>query len=216
MRAKLRIYWDTLRVGADGVSLHLNTCPRSYGGEAAGTHNAYAPLGDHVGPDQWGSFGQAGDYTADRWPTGCAHCGAPVPTDARDDYGRGLLPGTEGAWWVRQVFEQRLYDAPGGVPAPGDIFYREHADPTRCWDWDNCTGPHLIVVCPNGREWDVDSRASNCDMREERTHRCWVRHGSPEDGNVHVDKNGRTCGAGAGSILAGSYHGHLVHGVFCP
>jgi len=44
-------------------------------------------------------------------------------------------------------------------------------------------------------------------------HRCWVRHGRPEDGTLHVDKNGVTCAAGAGSIVAGNFHGFL-HGGF--
>jgi hypothetical protein len=67
-----------------------------------------------------------------------------------------------------------------------------------------------MVVLPNGHIWDVDGRASNCDMKEDRTHRCWVRHGDPP--NVHVDKNGHTCHAGAGSILSGNYHGFLHNG----
>lgn len=44
-------------------------------------------------------------------------------------------------------------------------------------------------------------------------HKCWVRHGDPRASNVTVDKNGDTCSAGAGSILAGDYHGFLQAGV---
>jgi len=58
----------------------------------------------------------------------------------------------------------------------------------------------------------IDSRASNCTMPDDNAHRCWVRHGRPEDGTLHVDKNGLTCAAGGGSILAGNYHGFLHHG----
>ena len=45
-------------------------------------------------------------------------------------------------------------------------------------------------------EWDIDGRANNCSMLEDRTHRCWVRHGEPPD--VTVDKDGPTCTAGRG------------------
>lgn len=80
------------------------------------------------------------------------------------------------------------------------------------FEWKNETGPHLIVVLPNGRIWDIDSRASNCDQKSDDTHRCWVRHGDVP--LITVDKNGHTCGAGAGSILAGDYHGYLRNGEF--
>jgi hypothetical protein len=81
--------------------------------------------------------------------------------------------------------------------------------PKNFW-WDNFDGRHLHVKLPNGREWNIDSRCSNCTLPNDRTHRCWVRHGEPP--NVHVDKNGHTCSAGAGSIVAGSYHGFLHNG----
>ena len=77
---------------------------------------------------------------------------------------------------------------------------------------DNCPGEHLYAVLPNGRYWDIDSRASNCGRPDDRTHRCWVRHGEPP--NVTVDKQGDTCTAGAGSILADDYHGFLRAGEF--
>lgn len=75
--------------------------------------------------------------------------------------------------------------------------------------WQNETGPHLIVATPGG-SWDVDSRCSNCTLIADELHRCWVRHGEPP--NVTVDKNGLTCGAGAGSIICGNYHGFLQNG----
>jgi lambda family phage portal protein len=51
-----------------------------------------------------------------------------------------------------------------------------------------------------GGTWDIDGRASNCTRPDDDTHRCWVRHGDPRTGVVHVDKDGDTCGAGSGSI----------------
>ena len=71
---------------------------------------------------------------------------------------------------------------------------------------------HLTVVTPSGREWDIDSRASNCTLKNDNAHRCWVRHGKPPA--ITVDKNGLTCRAGAGSIVSGSYHGFLRGGHF--
>lgn len=79
-------------------------------------------------------------------------------------------------------------------------------------DWDNDIGKHLVVVTPSGRSWDIDSRASNCTLPEDRMHRCWIRHGVPP--NISVDKVGRTCSAGAGSIVSGAYHGYLRNGEF--
>lgn len=61
------------------------------------------------------------------------------------------------------------------------------------------------------RQW-----ASNCTMPDDKNHKCWVRHGRPEDGTLHVDKNGHTCAAGAGSIVAGNYHGFLHNGHLTP
>jgi hypothetical protein len=91
------------------------------------------------------------------------------------------------AWWMKHRNESGLYGC----------------------DWDNQTTPELIVRTPGG-SWNIDSRASNCTMPQDRTHRCWVRHGEPP--NIHVDKSGHTCNAGAGSIVCGKYHGFLHNG----
>jgi hypothetical protein len=74
-------------------------------------------------------------------------------------------------------------------------------------------GIHLCVNTPGG-PWEVDGRASNCTMPDDDVHRCWVRHGDPRTGSIHVDKNGPTCAAGAGSIISGNYHGFLHNGEF--
>lgn len=75
----------------------------------------------------------------------------------------------------------------------------------------------LTVMTPGGM-WMVDSRASNCTLPGDDIHKCWVRHGDPRTGDVHVDKNGVTCQAGAGSIATAGYHGFLNHGYLtsCP
>jgi hypothetical protein len=114
-----------------------------------------------------------------------------------------------------------LYDAPVG--AMWDAHWMAHGDVR--------TGPDgitLVVKTPGG-DWLVDSECSNCTrtqwgpkeidgvMRERvwlgRTHYCWVRHGDPrKPETLHVDKNGDTCSAGAGSIQSGDYHGFLHNG----
>lgn len=72
---------------------------------------------------------------------------------------------------------------------------------------DHC----LIVKCPpNGHEWTVDGRCSNCTKPTDDLHKCWIRHGTPP--NITVDKNGNTCSAGAGSILVPGWHGYLRNG----
>lgn len=59
--------------------------------------------------------------------------------------------------------------------------------------------------------WMIDGRASNCTMPADHEHRCWVRHGTVGE-KLHVDKNGVTCAAGAGSIAIEGYHGFLHNG----
>ncbi len=96
---------------------------------------------------------------------------------------------------------------PGACFDDGDIFDRE----SRTYR----TGPDgrsLMVVCPDRHIWGIDGRASNCTMKSDNEHRCWVRHGDPSQGNLHVDKNGITCSAGAGSIDTGKFHGFLHNG----
>lgn len=70
----------------------------------------------------------------------------------------------------------------------------------------------LMVRLPNGHDWAVDSRASNC-TRPDAPHQCWIRHGDPRIEPITVDKSGDTCAAGAGSILSGDYHGFLINGI---
>lgn len=76
-------------------------------------------------------------------------------------------------------------------------------------EWCGPDGKSFTVMTPGG-EWCIDSRASNCDMKNDKTHKCWCRHG--EAPNFTVNKVGYTCGAGAGSILIGKYHGFLING----
>ena len=116
-----------------------------------------------------------------------------------------------------QLFHNELYKRGDN----GEVleFDRRKIPPGAMWyaDWMNDfhTGPDgrcLVVMTPGG-EWIIDSRASNCTMPNDKEHKCWIRHGTPP--MVTVDKTGgKTCAAGAGSIIAGNYHGFLVNGEF--
>lgn len=128
-----------------------------------------------------------------RWDVkGTCHCAMPSKLDTR--HGRKIY---------RRIDTGEELGVKSSVP-PGAIYvagYRSGPD-----------GRALTVVCPDGHHWFIDGRASNCTMKGDDMHRCWVRHGRPEDGTLHVDKNGNTCAAGAGSIDTGKWHGFLHNG----
>lgn len=131
-----------------------------------------------------------------RWPQHCERCGQPFAVT--DEY---------------QIFTDRIMRR---IDTGEEIVDRE-LPPGACIDawWHSRKGPDgraLQVVLPDRSPWLIDQRASNCTMPDDNTHRCWVRHGRPEDGTLHVDKNGHTCQAGAGSIVSGNYHGFLHNG----
>lgn len=146
-----------------------------------------------------------------RWPKMCRHCGQSFQDgDEYQLHGKQIyvLPDTGDrytlrdapigacwdAWWVHSRSRRRGDAVPGVGSMLGD------------------DGRSLTVKCPDGHEWMIDARASNCTLPNDETHHCWVRHGKPEDGTLHVDKNGNTCQAGAGSIMTGKWHGFLHNG----
>ncbi len=135
---------------------------------------------------------RAEDRPADWRPT-CERCGAAPPPGAELEHFAGV---------------SRLYDTPSGRPEPGSIFVADWLP--RDFMFDDVER-HLICVLPNGHHWHMTGRASNCTMPEDRKHRCWVVH-EEAPGVFHVDKNGNTCAAGAGSIAAPGWHGFLHHG----
>lgn len=148
-----------------------------------------------------------------RWPT---HCGRGCGYRFTDD--------DEWQDWSELIY--RRTDTGERVtlrePRPDAVNAPSSAPPGACWDawwmpqgWRGPDGIALMVRCPNGHDWHVDGRASNCTMPDDNIHKCWVRHGDPRECRVTVDKNGATCAAGAGSIQAGDdYHGFLIDGVF--
>jgi hypothetical protein len=189
-RAWLRVYW-----GKD--------CQNRWGTNKPGYHDAQVFLIDSDKIGDWSLGGKEEDYPRDRWPTKCDHCEMLAPEDAK-----------------LQVFRKRRYDNPEGIPQPGDMFWTTwhgHTDVRTgesgdgCYWHDNCDGRHLQVILPNGNEWDIDGRASNCTKPDDKSHRCWVREGEPP--NITAGKQGNTCSAGGGSIKSGDYHGFLRNGV---
>lgn len=132
-----------------------------------------------------------------RWPTHCT-C--------------GYAFGPDDPW---QLFYERLYRD----PRTGAEYTIRDAPPGAMWraEWMEDVaayrgpdGQCLAVVLPDGHQWMIDGRASNCTRPKDNDHKCWVRHGEPP--NLTVDKNGNTCQAGAGSIVSAGYHGFLVDG----
>lgn len=160
--------------------------------------------------------------TDPRWPTKCDRCGKPFEKGGtyqlftkqiyvRPDTGfRCTLadapPGAVwDAWWVSYRYKRRR---PGQPPGP-----LEPAIATGVGKMIGPDGRCLVVRLPDGHDWMIDSRASNCTLPQDNSHHCWVRTGRPEDGTLHVDKNGNTCAAGAGSILTDKWHGFLHNGM---
>lgn len=88
---------------------------------------------------------------------------------------------------------------------PGAMWFADWLNDWHCGPDGRC----LVVKTPGG-DWVVDSRASNCGLPDDNEHKCWIRHG--EAPNITVDKNGKTCTAGAGSIQCRNYHGFLRNG----
>lgn len=131
-----------------------------------------------------------------RWPKACSKCGY---TFDKNDY---------------EVFQDVLYRFPDGSQKT----QREFPIGTmwNAWwynDLKGLAGPDGQSICvrlPGNHDWLIDGPASNCTMPNDNVHKCWVRHGTPP--NITVDKNGHTCGAGAGSILVPGYHGFLRNG----
>ncbi len=211
-RASLRVYW-----GGGGESDPRNdVCPNAHGRGTPGYHNAETPLTTTEKIGDWDLGGKPEDYPDARWPAKCDHCGAAVPAGVPIDPPASSWvddPNAERGFRYqsvvnRQVFRNRLYDTASGSPEPGDVYRMSWHG---ACGWSNCQGEHLHVVLPNGWDWDVMSRCSNCGSPEDKTHRCWVlREEAP--GVFHVDKTGHTCSAGAGSIAAPGFHGFLHHG----
>lgn len=160
-----------------------------------------------------------------RWPATCERCAYTFDaSDARQDFTQHVFRR------VDTGEQMELRAAPVGAMW-FNAWMAKYPDRT------GPDGRYLVVRTPGG-DWEVDSRCSNCDSpcehcgvpyllhteggkhghnpaacksyKDARPHKCWVRHG--EAPNITVDKVGVTCGAGAGSIMCGTYHGFLRGG----
>lgn len=150
------------------------------------------------------------DHDDPRWPTGCRRCDFIFGVDDR------WQTWQEGIYLRPDTGQQYVLHQSAGADGLGAPSAPVGASWDAWWMSDWAKGPDgicLMVRLPNGHDWMVDNEANNCTRPGDRNHKCWVRHGDPRESNVTVDKNGATCAAGAGSILAGDYHGFLVGGV---
>jgi hypothetical protein len=217
-RARFRTYWYTGIVkaitpsGHSELATYVDRCPNHFD-----AHEAHAPLEDVAEVTAWRRWeAVTPDGPEDkRWPSVCEHCSALAPAETSPPYAVGARV----VELRRHVDIDRLYSNPSGELEVGNLVYlpchRGKGPGDVCPYWDNCDGRHLHAVLPNGHMWDIDSRANNCTLKEERTHRCWTKEGDPA---VHltVGKTGPTCAAGAGSIRHGDYHGFLDGHVIAP
>lgn len=176
-------------------------------------HRSSVVIGDE--PDVGLPGGDAHPHDDARWPTHCP-CGYAFVVDDNFYLDRNNLYRRSDTGELTT-----LCAAPPGAMWDA-IWYRSHG---AGGPWTGPDGLSLVVRLPNGSDWCPDQQASNCTRDQYgpkeidgrlwdkawlgRTHYCWVRHGDPRAGTIHVDKNGDTCAAGAGSIVSGNYHGFL-------
>jgi len=163
-------------------------------------HNAEVLIGDEDCPlNENRTHGDLHPHDDDRWPTKCEHC----------DY----TFVDEDQW---QLNPDRLHES----SADHKPMTLHEAPPGAMWyaDWYHFRGPDdrcLVVRCPNGMDWIIDSRASNCTKPNDKEHNCWYRTGEPPNVTI-VHPHKKSCSAGAGSIGIGSkdkyYHGFLRGG----
>lgn len=108
-----------------------------------------------------------------------------------------------GAMWFATWYNRRMTAEPAENCVEKDAYMHPGFDGF----FDN---PPLMVRTPGG-DWCVDSRANNCTLKDDNTHKCWPRRGEAPLIDVNKDY-GPTCHAGSGSIVCGSYHGFLRNG----
>lgn len=166
-----------------------------------GVHNASIDIGrdksdsyltqdGHV----WGSISHSHDD--ERWPTHCA-CGYFFSDEDEWQCNVDIEYTSQDKSWVGTLHE---------LPV-GAMYYAPWLEGHKRWCGPD--GKSLWVMTPGGL-WSPDQKASNCTKKDDHEHKCWIRHGAPP--NITVDKNGNTCGAGAGSIVIRDYHGFLQNG----
>lgn len=169
-------------------------------------HNAHSPIlaetQDDPSKDWLCSSPPAQPEKDDpRWPVKCDYCDYKFTADdvfqvfgyplyKRVDTGEiGTLEDfPPGALWRAHWYEER------GKAAPG---------------WTGEDGEAWMCRLPDGHDWFIDGKCSNC-TRPTEPHHCWVRKGVAPF--FTVGKDGDTCSAGAGSIATPKWHGFLRNG----
>jgi hypothetical protein len=96
-----------------------------------------------------------------------------------------------------------------GAPVGALLVYEPYTRPDG-YRAAGADGKSIVCVTPGGW-WFIDDRCSNCTLPKDIEHKCWVRHGTVGD-RLTIDKNGRTCSAGGGSIAQKNFHGFLKNG----
>lgn len=188
-----RFVWSTLQP---------DPCPGRLGYHNASEVTVESqPATDGASGDNW-------SHDDPNWPTQCESCeylfanedewqANIVPLYTRSDTGEvtTIRNSGDGAMWFADWMTG---------PEPGGR-------------WTGPDGRCLVVRCPGGGDWMIDSIASNCTLRDDDTHRCWMRHGTPPEITVNkqpVAPFTHTCDAGGGSIGTANYHGFLTNGSF--
>lgn len=205
-------------------------------------HQAMATLGDHpasFAPQLHEGQPISGDiwsHNDSRWPTTCSKCTyAFRPEDNWQFFVDSLYERfdtkevivlqdapTGAMWfadWMKCLNDKQSVDGHVlSVRLPGnhDWIVEQRAS--------NCDSPCALCAKPyhqhrNGKgeltgycDSDGSYGKGSPSYKDAKPHFCWVRHGTPPHEKVHVDKSGVTCGAGAGSIATGSWHGFLHNG----
>lgn len=200
------------------VETGVERCHRGHWCDACKTYTQTdAPL------EEWDE-----DFPDPRPTTPCRKCGQPVSMNGRGLDREMMRPDTGelfrssrelplGACWAQRGCgdDNSRHNWISNVDSDGKPFPEPpKGEGKRCrlLDRPGADGRVLVVKLPDGTDWVIDSRANNCTLPLDDKHWCWVRDGRPEDGTLHVSKNGPTCSAGAGSIATGRYHGFLRHG----
>lgn len=156
-------------------------------------------------PDSDDSYGDVFSHSYPSWPTRCAKCDYVFEDGDEWQFRPDRVHLTVGS-----AINYTLPKAPPGAMYYA-TWYEDRNLPDHTW-----VSPHdkraLMVVLPGVHHWHVDGTSNNCTLPGDPVHKCWVRSGSVDQATVHVDKNGNTCSAGAGSIVVPGWHGFLHNG----
>lgn len=197
----IRVFWtEEIPTGRMTVSYKSDeslACPN--GSPGMQYHHARVTLSHHATKKEWDDADRDQQMTEGLLLNPICSCGYVFTQENAELSSRGFACGwrnpiTGEEWDNSNLPAGAMYDAKAYHDIP---------------HWCSADGIALHVVLPDGTHWHVDGEANNCTRKGDHSHKCWPRHGDPRKGECHVDKNGNTCSAGAGSIQTGSWHGFL-------